>query len=106
MCALKSETQGINWLPNTQPIFFRSVTGMPDDKSLHVDSVTSTSGCGCSVAKTKGITTSSWASNRLTLNLTNPAGSAVNLLTTSDDAPSQVIMDGSSVSQSLSLADY
>jgi chitodextrinase len=97
---------GDQLVANTQPIFFRSVTGMPDDKSLHVDSVNSTSGCGCSVAETKGITTSSWASNRLTLNLTNPAGSAVNLLATSDDAPSQVIMDGSSVSQSSSLADY
>ena len=91
---------------NTQPIFFRSLTGLPDDKSVHVDSVTPSSGCGCSIAKTKGITTSSWAANRLTLNLTNPAGSAVNLSATSADAPSQVLMDGSSVSQALSLADF
>jgi chitodextrinase len=95
-----------NLVANTQPIFFRSLNGLPNDKSVHVDSVTPSSGCACSVAKTKGITTSSWAANRLTLGLTNTAGSTVNLLGTSADAPAQVVMDGSAVSQSPSLSEY
>jgi hypothetical protein len=37
---------------NTQPIFFRSITGLPDDKSVRVDSVTPTSGCDCNISKT------------------------------------------------------
>jgi hypothetical protein len=42
----------------------------------------------------------------LTLNLTNPSGSVVNLLGTSADAPTDVVMDGATVPMSTSLSAY
>lgn len=93
-------------LANTEPIFFRPVAGMPAGNSVHVDTVTPATGCACSVVQTKGITNSSWDSGGLTLNLTNPAGSTVNLLGTSDSAPTQVAFDGSTVTASSSLSAY
>jgi uncharacterized membrane protein len=91
---------------NTEPIFFRSVTNLPADKSIHVDAVAAATGCGCSVAVNKGVTAASWGSSGLALTLANPAGSTVNLRGSTDDAPISVTIDGASVPGSPSLADY
>lgn len=93
-------------IANTEPIFFRSVAGMPAGDSVHVESVTPTTGCGCSVAQTKGITSSSWGSGGLTLNLVNPAGSTVDLLGTAAALPSQVAVDGTPIFAESSLTAF
>src|SRR6266516_6041468 len=46
---------------------------------------------------TKGITSSSWASQRLSLTLDNPSGSLVTVLGTSDTAPRNVTVAGTSI---------
>jgi hypothetical protein len=93
-------------LANTEPIFFRRIANLPADRTVHVDAVTPVSGCSCSVLQTQGITSSTYSTNTLSLNLTNPAGSTVNLWGTSDIAPAQITMDGVNVSASSTLTDY
>jgi hypothetical protein len=93
-------------IANTEPIFFQTVAGLPSDKSVHVDAVTAPTDCGCSVAVTKGITTASWGSSGLALNLINPAGSTVNLLGSTAEKPLTVAMDGGSVPMSSSLTAF
>jgi hypothetical protein len=90
---------------NTEPIFFEDVTALPAGMNYHVDTVTAPSGCACTVAQTKGITASSWnaTASTLSLTLTNPARSTVNLLGSSASAPSAVTIDGAQISQSSSL---
>jgi hypothetical protein len=91
---------------NTEPIFFRTVSGMPMGNSIAVDAVTPNSGCACSIAQTKGITSATWGSDGLTLDLTNPSGSVVNLKGTAVEQPSKVMIDGTNVPASTSLSDY
>ena len=92
----------------TEPIVFKQVSGLPAGTSVHVDSVTPTGGCQCSLQQTKGITAASWNSTTkaLSLSLTNPANSTVDLVGTSGSQPTAVTIDGSSPAESTSLSAY
>jgi len=92
---------------NTEPIFFRSVSGMPAGMSARVDSITPPSGtCDCTIAMTKGITSATYSNSTLTLALNDPVGSGVQILVSSPQIPLTVRVDGSSVSAASSLSAY
>lgn len=92
---------------NTQPIFYRSVNGMPAGMSAHVDSIAAPTGtCSCTIAMTKGITSIGYSGTTLSLGLTNPQDSDVELRVQSPQAPVTVTVDGTSVPQASSLAAY
>lgn len=85
----------------SQPIFFRDMTDpLPEGMYMHVQGVTTPSGHDYTKLYTKGITSSSWQSvtQQLSLTLTDPAGSLVELRgrTTTRD-PQQVSVDGAAV---------
>ena len=92
---------------NTEPIFFRSVSGMPAGMSAHVDSITPPTGtCSCTTFMTKGITNATYGNSTLTLSLNDPIGSGVEMLVSSPLTPLAVRVDGSPVSPASSLAAY
>jgi hypothetical protein len=92
---------------NTEPIFFRSVSGMPAGMSAHVDSIAPPSGtCSCSNTMTKGITSATYSNSTLTLALNDPVGSGVQMLVSSPQIPLAVRVDGSGVSAASSLSAY
>jgi hypothetical protein len=95
-----------NLLANTEPIFYRPVASLTADKSIRVDAVTPPSGCACSAAVNKGITSTTYNSNALVVNMSNPAGSVVALSATSADAPVVLTIDGASVAPSATAADF
>lgn len=93
----------------TQPVFFTKVNGLPAGMSFHVDGVTTPDAAGYTILSTKGITASSWDStnSRLSLTLTDPAGSLAELeAATAGHAPSSVSVDGILVAAVASRADF
>ncbi len=94
-------------LVNTEPIFFRSVNGMPAGMNARVDSITPPSGtCSCTIAMTQGITSPTYSNSTLTLPLSDPVGSGVELVVQSPQIPLDVRVDGSQVAAAASLAAY
>jgi Fibronectin type III domain len=92
---------------NTEPIFFRSVNGMPAGMNARIDSITPPTGtCSCTIAMTKGITSATYSNSTLTLALNDPVGSGVEMLVQSPMTPLGVRVDGSSVSAASSLSAY
>jgi len=92
---------------NTEPIFFRSVSGLPAGMSAHVDSITPPTGtCSCTTFLTKGITNATYGNSTLTLALNDPVGSGVAMLVSSPLTPLTVRVDGSAVAAASSLAAY
>src|SRR5215213_10151450 len=92
----------------TQPIFFRQLSGLPAGTRLHVDGVTTPDARGYTRIATKGITSSTWdtTAQALSLVLTNPAGSAVQLNVTTNSGPSGVKVDGVTVPPASSLTEF
>ena len=92
----------------SEPIFFRSVADLPADKSFRVDNITTANGRNYTNVSTKGITSASWsnATDKLAIALSNPAGTTTDLVVTSETAPTDVSMDGSSVSPAATHSDH
>ncbi len=92
----------------TQPIFFRRISGLPGATSYRVDRTTTSNGRGYTNVGTQGITATSYdtAASRLSMTLTNPAGTRTNMLGTSAAAPQSVTVDGATVAPATSLFAY
>jgi hypothetical protein len=92
----------------SQPIFFVDVPGLPTDKTFRVDKVTTATGNGYNRRLTKGITSTNWNSalQGLTLTLENPANAMVRLLMTSNNAPQRMLVGGTVVPSTGSLAAF
>jgi hypothetical protein len=94
----------------SQPIFFRDTsTAMPVGMNFHVAGVTTPTGNGYTKTMTKGITSSSWddPNRTLTIGLTNPNGSLVELRSrTAAQVPLSVTVDGIAALAAASRADY
>jgi hypothetical protein len=92
----------------SEPIFFKTVSGLPAGVSFHVDSVSSSTQPVYSNTKTKGITAASYngTSGVLSLTLTNTAGTTAELLGTAPSAPASVTIDSAAVPPSSSLTAF
>jgi hypothetical protein len=92
----------------SEPIMFTDVRGLPLDISYHVQQVTTPSGHDYTRIATKGITSTAWdqGTGALSIGLTDPAGSLVELRGTSGTSPTGVTVDGTGVSEAASLADF
>ena len=99
---------GTSLIANTQPIFFEDVSGQPVGTSYNIESVLppAGSGCQCSVAVNKGITSTSYTGTTLKIGLAEPAGSRTRLIGTSDVAPTSLNMDGVLVTKAATLGAY
>ena len=92
----------------SEPILFADVAGLPADISYHVQRITTPSGHDYTRIASRGVTSTAWdaAANQLSLDLTDPAGSLVDLQGTSASSPTGVEVDGAAVSEAGSLADF
>src|SRR3954447_12225051 len=94
----------------SQPIFFvDGPAALPQGLFFHVAGVTTPSGHDYTKIATKGITSNSWdgAAKQLTLGLTNPTGSLVELGGNPDGLdPISVAVDGTTVPQAASESDF
>jgi hypothetical protein len=83
----------------TEPIFFRSVSGMPAGTSFNIDDVTTANGNQYTRTATQGITTSSWdgVSQTLAFSLADPASAIARLSVTTLKAVKDVTVDGASI---------
>ena len=81
----------------SEPIFFRSVTGLPANTSYHVDAVSTLDSHRYTKTMTKGITSSTWAGQQLSLTLDNPSGALVTVRGTSDSVPRAVTVAGTTI---------
>ncbi|MFL5909819.1 MAG: Ig-like domain-containing protein [Gaiellaceae bacterium] len=93
----------------SQPIFFRAPNLLPAAMSYHVQRVTTPSGRDYTKLATQGITNSSWdaTGRQLTLNLTNPVGSLVEMCArTGAFDPTALTVDGVPVPAAASQADF
>jgi len=90
----------------TQPLVFVTVSGLPTDKSYHIESVTTADGREYTKLYVKGITASSWngTSQVLTLTLKNPANTLIDMRLPTASVPQSVQADGALVPPAGSLA--
>src|SRR6476469_8650343 len=92
----------------TQPIFFRTVSGLPADKRYNVDGVLTADGHGYTRVITKGITLSNWnaANQTLSLTLENATGSLVRALMRTNSGPGQILVTGVLILPASSLSTF
>ena len=92
----------------SEPILLSDVAGLPADISYHVQRITTPSGHDYTRIASEGLSSTAWdaTANELSLDLTNPAGSLVELRGTSASPPTGVEVDGAAVSEAASLADF
>ena len=84
----------------SQPIFFYDVIGLPVDKTIHVNTVTTANGQGYTRNMVQGLAKVTWdnPAQRMNLTLTNPAGALVDMRgASSDGQPSAFEVGGSPV---------
>jgi len=92
----------------SEPILFADVAGLPAHISYHVHRITTPSGHDYTRIASEGVTSTAWdaTADALSLGLTDPAGSLVELRGTSAASPTGVEVDGAAVSEAGSLADF
>ncbi len=95
----------------SQPIFFVDVTGLPTDKNIHVEGVTTSNGQGYIKDNVKGITNVAWDESNpnqreMTLTLSNPSSALVEMRGSSGDEPIGVEVDSSQISPESSLNNF
>ncbi len=100
-----------SWRGLSQPIFFVDVTGLPTDKNIHVEGVTTSNGQGYIKDNVQGITAVSWdesnpSQREMTLTLSNPSGSLIEMRGSSGDEPIGVEVDSSQINPESSLNDF
>ena len=103
---VRSSTGAVRAL--SEPIMFDDVPGLPLDISYHVQQVTTPSGHDYTRIATKGIASTAWdqGAGQLSIGLTDPSGSLVELRGTSATSPTGVAVDGTDVGEAASLADF
>ncbi len=100
-----------SWRALSQPIFFVDVTGLPIDKNIHVEGVTTSNGQGYTKDNVKGITSVAWDESNpsqrvMTLTLSSPTGSLVEMRGKSGDEPIGFEVDNSQINPESSLNDF
>jgi len=88
----------LNYIAMTEPIFFMDVAGMPSGMSFHIDGIDTPNGDKYTKLFTRGITSTNYASNILSLTLTNRVNSLTELeVATAGQSPTQVKVNGVTV---------
>ncbi len=100
-----------SWRGLSQPIFFVDVTGLPTDKSMHVEGVTTSNNKGYTKDNVQGITSVDWDGSNpeqrvMVLTLSNPNGALVEMKGKSGDGPINVEVDNLLVNPEISLDDF
>jgi hypothetical protein len=95
-------------LAMTQALLFVPVPGLPAGHQCHVQRVSHPSRPIFTKAVTKGIVGATYdtSSAALALTLSNPTGSLIELALTTPDAPTTVVVDGTSITPAATFADY
>jgi len=97
----------LNYIAMTEPIFFMDVTGMPSAMSFHIDGIDTPNGEKYTKLFTKGITSTNYASNILSLTLTNPVNSLTEFeVATAGQNPTQVKVNGALVATAASQSAF